>query len=128
MSDWAELQQSLATQSSAALVTGASKIAESLLAYGLDLPTSGKKSMNLATGLKDLKQLLESKVIVPKLPFTDLDYHLMSKIRILHGHTHADRVVINGRLINPQNGPHRRPRHRGGVNERGTRAPLICVA
>jgi hypothetical protein len=102
ISDWTELQQSLAAHSPAALVTAASKIAESLLAYGLDLPTSGKKSMNLASGLKDLKQLLESKATVPKLLFTDLDYHLMSKIRILHGHTHADRVVINGRLIKPE--------------------------
>lgn len=30
-----------------------------------------------------------------------LEYHLMRKLQILHGHTHSDQVVISGRLVEP---------------------------
>ncbi len=36
------------------------------------------------------------------LPFGFLDYHLMSKLRILHGQCHSDRVMISGRLVEPE--------------------------
>ena len=32
------------------------------------------------------------------VPFSYLHYHLMSKLRILHGHTHAGRVATSGKL------------------------------
>jgi hypothetical protein len=55
----------------------------------------------MADGLKKLKSALDQKQSIA-LPFSDLDYHLMSKARILHGHTHTDRIVIEGRLVEPE--------------------------
>ncbi len=63
--------------------------------------TGSPVKMNIAGGLEKLRIALDQKQPI-RLPFSVLDYHLMSKSRILHGHTHTDRIVIEGRLVEPE--------------------------
>ncbi len=52
--------------------------------------------------LKRLLTLVQNaKSEQPAVPFTLLDYHLMQKIRLLHGGTHADSAAKRG-LISPE--------------------------
>jgi hypothetical protein len=50
--------------------------------------------------LSDLRKILdaERESDQKSLPYEDLHYHLMQKIRILHGDTHPDRVARRGRV------------------------------
>lgn len=57
--------------------------------------------MTFDRGLAELGQRLKAKQTLA-LPFDFLDYHVMSKLRILHGQCHSDRVVISGRLVEPE--------------------------
>ena len=57
--------------------------------------------ITLDQGLAEVGERLKAKQALA-LPFDFLDYHLMSKLRILHGHCHSDRVVISGRLVEPE--------------------------
>ncbi|MCZ2155864.1 MAG: hypothetical protein LC114_18505 [Bryobacterales bacterium] len=97
--DWAELQRCLASNLYSSLVTAAKNVAESLTLYALDV--DGKR-MALSDALKSIEAQLQNKENGLKLPLQPLDYHLLSKIRILHGSTHSDRVIISGRILDPE--------------------------
>lgn len=51
-------------------------------------------ALDCLAGVLDKERKLDRKSVT----FEDLDYHLLSKIRILHGCTHPDRVAKRGRL------------------------------
>lgn len=96
--DWNEVQRCLANQIYSSLITAAKNVAESLVVFALE---GHRKKSTFEQSLTELGDRLRAKEPL-RLPFQFLDYHLMSKLRILHGHTHSDRVVISGRLIDPE--------------------------
>ncbi len=97
-SDWKEVERCLANHLHSSLITAAKNVAESLVLFALGGPPD-KKTLDQA--LAELGERLKSKIPI-RLPLGFLDYHLLSKVRILHGHTHSDRVVISGRLVDPE--------------------------
>ena len=96
--DWGEVQRCLAGNLYSSLITAAKNVAESLVVYSVGRQS---KKMTLAQGLLQVEKSLQAKQ-PGQLPFTFLDYHLMSKLRILHANTHPDSVVISGRLVDPE--------------------------
>jgi hypothetical protein len=98
VNDWGEVQRCMANNSYSSLITAAKNVAESLVLFAVG-DSSGK--LTFQQGLTEVGKRLEAKQPC-RLPFEFLDYHLMSKLRILHGHTHSDRVVISGRLLEPE--------------------------
>jgi len=58
----------------------------------------------LSNLLTRLKALLDDKQKENNLPFTYLDYHVMHKLRILHGGTHIGRIMVNGRPVSTEYG------------------------
>jgi hypothetical protein len=53
----------------------------------------------MGTMLPMLRDLLSNRTPA-KLPFTELDFHLMSKLRVLHQRTHVERAI--SRLLSPE--------------------------
>jgi len=96
--DWAELQRCMTGNITFGLITAAKNVAESLVLVALgDAP--GR--MTFDGGLTELGKRLKAKQpLALRLDF--LEYHLMSKLRILHGQCHSDRVLISGRLVDPE--------------------------
>jgi hypothetical protein len=80
------------------LITAAKNVAESLVVFALGAP---QKNLRLEKALEELGGRLWQGQPT-RLQFNILDYHLLSKLRILHARTHADRVVIDGRLVDPE--------------------------
>ncbi len=56
---------------------------------------------DLAELLKKLNSVVTNTATKGTVPFDMLSYHLMHKMRILHGRTHVGRVVADGRTISP---------------------------
>ncbi len=96
--DWSEVQRCLANNLYSSMITAAKNVAESLVVFAVGNPS---KKLTLEQGLTEVGKTLKARQSC-RLPFTFLDYHLISKLRILHGHTHSDRVVISGRLVDPE--------------------------
>jgi hypothetical protein len=80
------------------LITAAKNVGESLVLAALG---NSPGRMTFDRGLAEVGDRLKAKQALA-LPFDFLDYHLMSKLRILHGQCHSDRVVISGRLVEPE--------------------------
>jgi hypothetical protein len=95
--DWDEAQRCLANNLYSSMITAAKNVVESLVVFAVGNPS---RKLTLEQGLVELRKTLDARQPC-RLPFTFLDYHLMSKLRILHGHTHSDRVEISGRLVDP---------------------------
>jgi hypothetical protein len=98
VTDWSEVQRCVSNHMYSTLITTAKNVAESLVVFALN-NLQGKLTLDQA--LTKLGDELKAKRHLA-LPFTFLDYHLMSKMRILHGHTHSDRVTISGMLVEPE--------------------------
>jgi hypothetical protein len=100
---WSELENALVHYRSYAVVTSAKNVAESLLYYFL---LSGSHILpgnrDLASMLKKLNSLMEDPKCKATVPFDSLAYHLIQKMRILHGKTHIGRVISDGRSITPE--------------------------
>jgi len=96
--DWLEVQRCVAGNIAFGLITAAKNLAESLVLAALD---NAPGRMTFDQGLTELSERLRTKQALA-LPFDFLDYHLMSKLRILHGQCHSDRVVVSGRLVEPE--------------------------
>jgi hypothetical protein len=95
---WRDLQNALDHHAYRALVTASKNIAEGILYFGIR-DQSGNRRADLGTMLPILRDLL-SKKRQAKLPFTELDFHLMSKLRILHQRTHVERGI--SRPLSPE--------------------------
>jgi hypothetical protein len=89
---WAELERAYIEHRSYALVTAAKNIGESLLVWRIGDPNS-RKRQDIGNLLPKLKTMLETDAKAADPGFSLLDYHLLSKLRILHGRTHADRAA-----------------------------------
>lgn len=98
--DWSDLQRCFSQQIYSGLITSAKNVAEDLVLFAIGKSGSAS-TQSLDQSLKQLRKALEDKQPTA-LPLSFLDYHLMSKLRILHGHTHTDRVLIEGRLVDPE--------------------------
>ena len=98
--DWNDLQRCFSQQIYSGLITSAKNVAEDLALFAIGKSGSAS-TLSLDQSLKQLRKALEDKQPTA-LPLSFLDYHLMSKLRILHGHTHTDRVLIEGRLVDPE--------------------------
>jgi hypothetical protein len=96
--DWTEVQRCLSQHIYSSLITSAKNVAESLLVYLVGDPGH---ALTLDKGLSRLSEALKNKQELI-LPVSFLEYHLFHRLRILHGHTHADRTVLSGRLIAPE--------------------------
>lgn len=93
--DWSEVERCLVAHLYSSLITAAKNVVESLMLYSL----GDESKLTLNEGLRKLRSSLDGR---QDSIFTELDYHLMSKLRILHGLTHSDRVIISGRLVTPE--------------------------
>jgi IS1 family transposase len=89
---WAELGRAYVEHRSHALVTAAKNVGEGLLYWKLG-DRSGRKRQDLGSLLQKLKSLLDDKLARETAPFSDLDYHLLSKLRLLHARTHPERAT-----------------------------------
>ncbi len=96
--DWADVQNCLASNVPYGLITAAKNVAESLVLVALE---QAPGRLTFEKGLTEVGKRLTDKQPLA-LPFDFLDYHLMNKLRILHGKCHSDRVVISGRLVEPE--------------------------
>lgn len=85
------------------VVTSAKNTAESLLYYFLLARghISGGKG-DLAALLEKFSLILSDAKAKSDVPLDFLAYHLIHKMRILHGRTHPGRVKIDGRAIEPE--------------------------
>jgi hypothetical protein len=98
---WSDVEDCLIRNRYYQLVTASKNVVESLLYYVLldnSIIQIGANK-DLAELLGRLKKILEDPQTESRLPFGYLDYHLMSKMRILHGSTHVGRVVASGNVI-----------------------------
>lgn len=88
---WDDLQNALDRHSHRALITAPKNIVEGLLYYAIGDRIGGKRA-DLEAMLPTLRDLLLKKETLP-LPFTELDYHLMSKLRLLHQRAHVEKGI-----------------------------------
>jgi hypothetical protein len=88
---WRDLQNALEHHSHRALVAAAKNVAEGLL-YIETRELLGNKRADIGNVLPILRDLLAKKE-TKELPFTELDYHLMSKLRLLHQRTHVEQGI-----------------------------------
>jgi len=96
--DWSEVQRCLAGNIAFSLITATKNVAESLVLVALG---NSPGRMTFDQSLTEVGERLKVKQSLA-LPLDFLAYHLMSKLRILHGQCHSDRVVISGRLVEPE--------------------------
>jgi hypothetical protein len=96
--DWSEVQRCVASNIAFSLITAAKNVTESLVLAALG---NSPGRMTFDQGLAEVGERLKTKQALA-LRFDFLEYHLMSKLRILHGQCHSDRVVISGRLVEPE--------------------------
>jgi hypothetical protein len=94
---WTELQDRIQRHSYYGAVTAAKDLMETLLVYEL----KGRSVRNMDGLLKKLGDVIVSDQNSLALRFTQLDIHLMHKLRLLHQRTHAGKVVTVGRTIRP---------------------------
>ena len=100
---WSEFQDALARHRYYGVVTSAKNTAESVLYY---LLLAGghisAENRTLAKLLEKLGLILSDATAKTTVPLDFLAYHLIQKMRILHGRTHPGRVKTDGRAIEPE--------------------------
>jgi hypothetical protein len=89
---WQELERAYVEHRSYALVTAAKNLGEGLLCWKLG-DQIGRKRPDIGNLLPALKLILDDKDAREGAPFSDLDYHLLSKLRLLHARTHPERAT-----------------------------------
>jgi hypothetical protein len=72
-----------------AIVTAAKNIGEGLLCWKLGKRAVHKRQ-DIGNLLQTLKAILDDKAARDTVPFSFLDYHLFSKMRLLHERTHPE--------------------------------------
>jgi hypothetical protein len=97
---WNEFQDCLLRHRYYGVVTAAKNVAETVLAYYL-LRAGESRERDFSEMLKKLRRILEDDASRASIRLTFFDYHLMSKLRILHARTHPGRVIAEGRRIGP---------------------------
>jgi hypothetical protein len=102
---WDDLVHAVAGDRVSLVVKSAKQVAENILYFELlRIGRISPGNHDLYALLTHLKAMLEDKQKRQAPSFTDLDYHLMQKLRILHGGTHIGRVIVNGRSLSAEYG------------------------
>jgi hypothetical protein len=94
-----DMVRAITTNSYREVVTKAKNIVEAIIAERLG---KSEKSSDLFDNLKTIKRLLEDQQQRDSSGWTDLEYHLANKIRLVHGQTHATAPVRSGRPLRPE--------------------------
>jgi hypothetical protein len=89
---WSELERAYVEHRSYALVTAAKNVGEGLLYWKLREKTGGKRR-DIGNLLQTLRSLLDDKATRDAAPFSYLDFHVLSKLRLLHERTHPERAT-----------------------------------
>jgi hypothetical protein len=98
---WSEFQNQLVAHQYYALVTSAKNVAETVLAdYLSQTGLSSRRDFDEMLG--KLRDMLNAPKTETGVPFDFMDYHLMQKIRLLHGRTHSGQVARMGRATRPE--------------------------
>jgi hypothetical protein len=95
---WADLQQLIQRHSYYGAITAAKDLMETLLEYEF----KGHASRSMDGLLKKLSHTFSANPSSLTLPFSQLDFHLMQKLRLLHQRTHPGRVATVGRSVRPE--------------------------
>jgi hypothetical protein len=95
---WTDLQQLIKRHSYYGAITAAKDLMETLLEY--EFKRHSSRSMDGL--LKKLSNTLSANPSSLTLPFSQLDVHLMQKLRLLHQRTHPGRVATVGRSVRPE--------------------------
>jgi hypothetical protein len=96
---YADMARAITTNSYRDVVTKAKNIVEAIIAERLG---NTEKSRNLADNLRTIKKLLDDPEKREACGWTDLEYHLAHKIRLVHGQTHATAPAKTGRQLRPE--------------------------
>jgi hypothetical protein len=95
-SDWKEVERCLANHLHSSLITAAKNVAESLVSSRLVGLQRRRRRSSLANSVRGSSRRFPFACSwIPRLPSAQ-------QSGILHGHTHSDRVVISGRLVDPE--------------------------
>ena len=89
---WMEMERAYIEHRSYALVTAAKNIGEGLLYWKLR-DRLGVKRPDMGKMLPVLSSLLKDKASCDTAPFSWLDFHILSKLRVLHERTHPERAT-----------------------------------
>jgi hypothetical protein len=81
------------------VVTKAKNVVEAIVAERLG---NTEKSRDLHENLRAIRRLLDDPQKRESCGWTDLEYHLANKIRLVHGQTHATGPAKIGRLLRPE--------------------------
>ena len=92
---YSDLAKALTSNSYREVVTKAKNIVEAIVASKLG---NAVKSRDLYGNLKVIKKSVES----TSDDWTPLEYHLLNKIRLVHGQTHATNTARAGRVLRPE--------------------------
>jgi hypothetical protein len=96
---YADMTRAITTNSYRDVVTKAKNIVEAVVAERLG---KTEVSRDLFENLKDVKRLLDDRQQRDSCGWTDLDYHVVNKIRLVHGQTHATGPTKSGRPLRPE--------------------------
>lgn len=96
---YADIARAIATNSYRDVVTKAKNIVEAIVAERLG---NTEKSRDLAENLRIVKKLLDDPLQRESCGWSDLEYHLAHKIRLVHGQTHATAPAKTGRPLRPE--------------------------
>lgn len=94
---WADLQAAFLDHRYRGAINAAKTLVETLLSYEFE-----GAEPNLDGLLKKLRKRLDDKTVTRVLKFSDLDYHSMQKLRLLHQRTHPGRVAVMQRSVRPE--------------------------
>jgi len=96
---YAELSRAIAAHSYREVVTKAKNVVEALVSEKLGTVA---RRHDLHQDLEHVKELLDDAKSRKSCGWTDLEYHLANKIRLVHGQTHPKSPVQTGRPLRPE--------------------------
>lgn len=96
---YADLARAYTVHSYREVVTKAKNIVEALIADKLGRT---KESRDLYEDLRLIRRFLDDKQSRELCGWTDIEYHLANKIRLVHGQTHATAPAKTGRALRPE--------------------------
>jgi hypothetical protein len=98
---YVDLGRSVAGHSYRDVVTKARSIVEGLISERLKV-SGYSVGRDLFDDLQTIKRLLEDSQQRDTCGWTQLEYHLAHKIRLVHGQTHATQTAKSGRVLRPE--------------------------
>jgi hypothetical protein len=96
---YADMARAITTNSYRDVVTKVKNIVEAIVAERLG---NTEKNRDLAENLRIIKKMLDDPQQRESCGWSDLEYHLAHKIRLVHGQTHATGPTKTGRPLRPE--------------------------